>query len=320
MATTFTDTGVSYAGEFAGKYISAALLSGSTLANNEITIMPNVKFKEVVQNVATGNLISSASCDFTDSSSITLTERVIEPQELQVNLEVCKSSFLNNWQALEMGFSAHHELPQSFEDFMIAHVAEKVAEEIEKNIWQGDTAGSAPVNHFDGFEKLIDAVTPGGEITAATVTAANVVDELGKIVDAIPSAVYSKTDLKVYVSSNIARAYQRALGGFAALQNVAGTENVSDRGGNGYLGQGFVGRKPMNFDGVDLVMCPGLADNTAIATPASNLFFGTGLLNDHNEVRVIDMAQYDGSQNVRIIMRMTAGVQFGVAGDIVLYN
>lgn len=315
MATTFTDTGVTYAGEFAGKYISAALLSGSTLANNEITIMPNVKFKEVVQNVATGNLISSASCDFTDSSSITLTERVIEPSELQVNLEVCKASFFNNWQALEMGFSAYHELPQSFEDFMIAHVAEKVAEEIEKNIWQGDTGGSAPVNHFDGFAKLIEAASGVNDVNSTSVTAANVVDELGKIVDDIPSGVYSKSDLKMYVSSNIARAYQRALGGFAAI----GTANNTVVGPS-YQDQSFVGRKPMNFDGVDMVMCPGLADNTAIATPASNLFFGTGLLSDHNEVRVIDMAQYDGSQNVRIIMRMTAGVQFGVAEDIVLYN
>ena len=90
MATTNSIT-TTYAGEFAGKYISAALLSGSTLANNEITILPNVKFKEVVQNVASGNLLSSASCDFTPSSSVTLTERIIEPQELQVNLELCKS-------------------------------------------------------------------------------------------------------------------------------------------------------------------------------------------------------------------------------------
>ena len=314
MATTNTIT-TTYAGEFAGKYISAALLSGSTLANNEITIMPNVKFKEVVQNVASGNLLSSASCDFTPSSSVTLTERIIEPQELQVNLELCKSNYLSTWQAMEMGFSAYHEFPTSFADFLIAHVAEKVAEEIEKNIWQGDTAGSAPTNHFDGFEKLIDAVTPGGEVTATSVTAANVVDELGKIVDALPSAVYSKSDLKVYVSSNIARAYQRALGGFAAIGTASNTVV-----GPSYQDQSFVGRKPMNFDGVDLVMCPGLADDTAIASPASNLMFGTGLLNDHNEVRVIDMSQYDGSQNVRIIMRMTAGVQFGNASDIVLYN
>jgi hypothetical protein len=216
---------------------------------------------------------------------------------------------------MEMGFSAYHEFPASFADFLIAHVAEKVAEEIEKNIWQGDTTGSAPTNHFDGFTKLIEAASNVNDVDSTSVTAANVVDELGKIVDALPSATYSKSDLKVYVSSNIARAYQRALGGFAAIGTAADTVV-----GPSYQDQSFVGRKPMNFDGVDLVMCPGLADNTAVASPASNLMFGTGLLSDQNEVRVIDMAEYDGSQNIRVIMRMTAGVQFGIAEDIVLYN
>jgi hypothetical protein len=50
------------------------------------------------------------------------------------------------------------------------------------------------------------------------------------------------------------------------------------------------------------------------------LYFGTGLLSDHNEVKVIDMADLDGSQNVRVIMRFTAGVQYGIGGDIVLYT
>ena len=48
MATTTSITST-YAGEFAGKYISAALLSGSTLANDIITIKPNIKYKEVLK-------------------------------------------------------------------------------------------------------------------------------------------------------------------------------------------------------------------------------------------------------------------------------
>jgi len=40
-----------YAGEFAGKYISAALLSGKTLAEGNITIVPNVKYKQVMKAV-----------------------------------------------------------------------------------------------------------------------------------------------------------------------------------------------------------------------------------------------------------------------------
>ena len=41
MATTTSITST-YAGEFAGKYISAALLSGSTIENGLITVKPNV--------------------------------------------------------------------------------------------------------------------------------------------------------------------------------------------------------------------------------------------------------------------------------------
>ena len=52
----------------------------------------------------------------------------------------------------------------------------------------------------------------------------------------------------------------------------------------------------------------------------SNLFFGTGLLSDHNEVKVLDMADLDGSQNVRFIMRYTAGVQYAIVEDIVSYG
>jgi len=57
-----------------------------------------------------------------------------------------------------------------------------------------------------------------------------------------------------------------------------------------------------------------------VAAQKSNLFFGTGLMSDQNEVKVIDMANIDGSQNYRIIMRYTAGVQFGIGQDIVYYG
>ena len=62
-----------------------------------------------------------------------------------------------------------------------------------------------------------------------------------------------------------------------------------------------------------------MSDNTMIAAEKSNLFFGTGLLSDQNEVRVIDMGDTDGSQNIRVIMRFTAGVQYAQVSDIVLY-
>ena len=74
------------------------------------------------------------------------------------------------------------------------------------------------------------------------------------------------------------------------------------------------------FNGVKIVACNGLADNNIIVSQKSNLFFATGLLSDHNEVKVLDMADLDGSKNVRFIMRYTAGVQYAVVDNIVSYG
>lgn len=288
-----------YAGEFAGKYISAALLSGNTIAQGGITVKPNVKYKEVVKKVATSGLIGNASCDFTDAGSLTLTERILQPEEFQVNLELCKKDFRSDWEAVQMGYSAYDNLPPKFADFLIGHVAAKVAEQTEQNIWQGT---DATAGEFDGLSTLLAADGDVVDVTGTTVTSANVIAELGKIVDAIPSAVYGKEDLKIYVSSNIAKAY------------------VSAQAALGYRDLYHVGKTEMNFQGIPLFVANGLADNDAVAAETSNLYFGTGLLADHNEVKVIDMADLDGSQNVRIVMRFTAGVQYGIGSDIVLYT
>lgn len=308
MATTTSIT-TSYAGEFAGQYISAALLSGSTLDNGLISIKPNIKFKEVIKKVSTDGLVKDAGCDFDPTSTLTLTERILEPTSQQVNLQLCKKDFQSDWDAVSMGISAFDSLPPSFADFLIGHVAAKVAQRTEQSIWNGAAATNGD---FAGFKELMLADADVTDVGAgAAVTAANVIEKLGLVVDSINSTIYTSEDLFIYVSQNVARAYVRALGGFQATIGAAGLDN---QGTQWYNGGG------LTFDGVKIAVANGLADNTMVAAEKSNLFFGTGLLSDNQEVKVIDMADIDGSQNVRVVMRFTAGVQYGIGSDIVLYS
>ena len=306
MATSITTT---YAGEFAGKYISAALLSADTIEGGGITVKPNVKYKEVMKTLSTNALVKDAACDFADQSTVTLAERVLQPDEFQVNLELCKKDFHNDWEAVQMGYSAFDSLPPSFADFLIGHIAAKVAQKTEENIWQG---AAATAGEFDGFTALLAADATVIDVVGTTVTAANVITELGKVVDAIPTSVYGKEDLYIYVSQSIARAYVRALGGFGA--NGLGANGVNNAGTTWFNGGDLA------FDGVKLFVCSGMPDNDMVAAQKSNLFFGTGLLSDHNEVKLLDMSDLDGSMNVRVVMRFTAGVQFGIGADIVYYT
>lgn len=308
MADSITS---SYAGEFAGKYIAAALLSADTLDGGGITIRPNVKFKETMRTLSTNGLVKDAACDFSDASDVTIADRVLTPKELQVNLQLCKKDFHNQWEAEQMGYGAFDELPASFTDYLIGYVADKVAQKTEQMIWEG----TGSTNEFSGLTTLIAAdidLPAAQEIAGTSVDATNVIAQLGLIVDAIPSSVYGKEDLYIYVSQNIARAYVRALGGFGA--SGLGANGVNNAGTTWYNGGDLA------FDGVKLFVCSGLADNTAMAAQKSNLFFGTGLLSDHNEVKVLDMSDLDASQNVRFVMRFTAGVQYGFASDIVTYG
>ena len=308
MATTTSIT-TSYAGEFAGEYISAALLSGSTLDSGLISIKPNIKFKEVIKKVATDGLVKNAGCDFDPTSTLTLTERIIEPKSLQVNLQLCKADFRNDWDAVSMGYSAFDSLPPSFADFLLSHVAAKVAQKTEQDIWNGAAATNGS---FAGFKELMLADADVVDVGAgAAVTAANVVEKIGIVVDSLLPTLYTSDDLFIYVSQNVARAYVRALGGFQATIGAAGTDN---KGTQWYNGGG------LSFDGVKIAVANGLPDNTMIGAEKSNLYFGTGLLNDAQEVKVLDMADIDGSQNVRVVMRYTAAVQYGLGSEIVLYS
>jgi hypothetical protein len=303
-----------YAGEFAGQYIAAALLSAKTLDNKYVTIMPNVKYREVIQKIAVANIVNDASCDFTTSGSVALTERLITPKELQVNLQLCKQNFVQSWEALQLGYSAFDEIPKSFTDYLISYVGGNVAQATELSIWQGVNATNG---QFGGFQTTLSAsvaaadgvisAKSGSTVISGSIDSSNVISVLNNVVATIPNTVYGKEDLLLYVPTNVAKAYQQALAGGAV-------------GANGWNNQMNVGDKPFNFNGIEIVMCPGMSDSKVVAAQKSNLFFGTGLLSDYNEVKVLDMSDIDGSQNFRIIMRYTAGTQVGILSDVVYYG
>ena len=301
MALSITST---YAGEFAGKYIAAALLSSNTIEKGGIEVKPNIKLKEVIKKVATSGLIANSSCDFTDAGDVTLTERIIQPEEFQVNLQLCKTPFVSDWEAAQMGYSAFENMPPKFSDFFIGHISAEIAAKNEQNIWVG---ANATAGEYDGLVTLAKADSDVSDITGTTVTSANVIAEIGKVIDACPNAIYGKEDLYLYVSKNVAKAYVRAL----AAQG-GGYENR--------VNMWYNMDSPLSFDGVSIFLANGLNDNQMMLAQKSNLYFGTGLLNDLNLVKVLDMADLDGSQNVRFVCRYTAGVQYGIGSEIVLYD
>jgi len=310
MATTNNIT-TTFAGEAARDYLTAALLTGNTLANNLITIKPNIKFKHALRRADSTAGIADASCDFSATGTVTLDERSLEPKELQVNKQFCKDDFQSDWDAMSMGISAHDKLPPNFQSFIIEHHVKLVSRQTEIDIWQGTaTAGS-----FIGLETrmLTEADQPTAqEVTGTGLTAANIIAEMRKVVDATPTRLKSLDDFRIYIPVSAKTFYIQALGGFGA----------SGLGANGIQGNGsmWFQNGPLTIDGFQIEVAHGMSDDVMIAGPKSNFFFGTGLMNDQNMVKILDMADIDLSQNVRLGMRYTAATQIAFGGDVITYG
>lgn len=297
----------SYSGQHAGEFLAAGLLSNDTVSNGGVTVKANVLHKEVLNTVSTsGNLITSASCDFTDSGDVAMNERILQVEDFQINSKICKSTFANDWLAAEAGFSAHRDMPSTFEKFIIEYFAGKISDQMERTIWGGVNANAG---EFDGIATLAAADSNVIDVTSSAITSGNILDKLAEVANAIPGAKVYSPDMKIYLSSKDMQKYVRSLGGFAA--NGTGAAGIENKGSLWYDGQG------LKFDGISLFHAPGLAENTILAAESTNLFYGLSLLSDTQEIKVIDTSATLGDDNVRFVARFSAGVQYGIGSEIV---
>lgn len=310
LSTTVSVTST-YAGDFAGQYINAALLAGKTLGEGNITIKPNIAYKQVVKKLATSaTILQDAACDFTPTATVTLTERILEPKQIMVNLQLCKKDFISDWESAQMGYSSFKNLPKNFSDFLIGNISQSIGASIETSIWQGITGVTGT---FDGFCYNFKADSDVHDVSGTTITASNVQAELAKVVAELATLKIWNQGQKpvIYCATDVISNYLISLGGFGA----------SGLGANGYKGEGpnqeFT--QKLFYAGIELIEAPGLATSEMVGAQPDNLWFGTGLLNDTNQVKVLDMADTDGSDNVRFVARFSAGVQYGIGSEIVYY-
>ena len=297
-----------FAGRSAGFYISAALKEANSL--NFMTSMENVKYKAVIQKMESGSEMADSTCDFTTAGTLVLTEAIITPKDLQVNLEICSKNLLDSWESLEMRAGAGAPAPASFDDYLISHLAGRISQGVEKAIWSGNdaTGGSftglttAAVGRLVVDATVIDVANVGGAATAFSAT--NIIENLQNATAAIPSNVYTKEDLYIYMSPKSYRLY------ISAISTL-----------------GYVNAYSMNgdydavFEGIKIAVCNGMTNDTLVAAERSNLFFGTDLLSDQtSRIDLLDMSTLDGSDNIRLLARYSGGVQVGIGADVVLVS
>lgn len=297
MAFTVTSN---YAGKAFGQYISAALKEAKSLEG--LTVLENIKYKENIRKMAGSGLVANATCDFTDAGTLALTEAVLTPKNLQINVDLCKKTLLSGWEAEEMKAGAFNRTAPSFDQYVLAYFGELIADSVESSIWSG---AAATAGQFEGFlTGTTGAFAVNGNVVAssasAAYTAANIIANLQILVADIPANVYGRDDLRIYMNMKTYRFYISAI-------STLGYVNAYNMNGD-YV--------PV-FEGITIQPCPGMPDNKMVAAETSNLFYGTDLLSDDTNIKMLDMTQLDGSDNMRVVAKFSGGVQVGIGADVV---
>ena len=304
MATTQTVSS-NYAGKAAGEIIGQAFKEADTLSKGLVTLLQNVNTKISLRRIRYTDGTVGYTCGFTPSGAVVLNERSIEPVKLMNSLEICKETFRDTWSDDLFGGSAFNDtMASDIQSAILAEVLASTAERTDNLIWNGD---SAVAGQWDGYTKLFGAdaavikANSGFVPQAAPITKANVLAAFELVTGVIPTALRRKT-LVFAVSPDVADAYTKFLIANGSANGLGGDANTN-----------------LIYGRYSIEVVNGLADNTIVLYEAKNLVFATGLLGDHNEIRVKDMDDVLLDGFVRMKMVYNGGVNYYNSEEIVYY-
>tara|TARA_R100000329_G_scaffold132814_1_gene112385 strand:+ start:115 stop:1101 length:987 start_codon:yes stop_codon:yes gene_type:complete len=299
-----------YAGKLALPYVTAAVKSPDTVAKGYVRTIDGLNAKAVISNLGISDPIVSAACSFSSSNDTSLTEQVLTLTDYKVNEEICRGTIFPTWIGENMDRNGN--LPGTFEDFLLSTVAGKAGEQLEKGIWMGKVDNS---NNSVGFTSNNGGNDAAGFAASAckdftTVTfgdalaVGDILDDMASVFNAAVGigGLTSKPGFGFYMNS---KTYALVI---QALAKAGSNQGINNAG----VSQDF---SNITYFGYPIYVCPGMFDNNIVATYRENLVFGTNLATDWTEARIIPTYQYDGSDNVRIVMNFAIGVQTAVATD-----
>jgi hypothetical protein len=295
----------SYAGKLALPYVTAAVKSPDTIAKGYVRIIDGLNKAARITNVGVTDPVVAAACGFSSENDTSLTEQVLTLTDLKVNEEICRGTVFPTWIGENMDRNGN--LPTSFSDFLLASVAAKAGAHIENMIWKGSSPFGIGFQSDDG--SLDDT---GIEASAmkdfhevdldGAITTADILDDLAAVYDKVVGSVQgilSKPGFGFYMNHKTYALYAQKLAAATTFQQLGAAGNFD----------------ALTYMGFPIYVCPGMFNDTIVATYPENLVVGTNLATDWTEARIIPTYQFDGSDNVRVVMNFAIGVQTAVGTD-----
>ena len=270
-------------------------------------VQVGVKSAEALNILDSTVYFQTDGCGYTSSGSTTFSQRTITVGKIKVEETLCPKTLEAKWMQTQIAAGSPTAVP--FEQAISESKASVIAKQLEVAMWQGDTATSNTnpnTNKFDGFNKIIDAVSAstvvGNTSSATAITTTNVEALVDDIYNALPADIAEADDLVLWVGIDTFKKYTTALRNSNLFHYAVEAEGLE-----------------MMVPGTNLKMIGtgGLnGSNRMYAGRFSNFFVGTDLANEEEEVKYWYSMDND---TVRFRMTCKYGVQVAFPDQIVRF-
>ena len=265
--------------------------------------LPGIKSATKLANVSFGSILQSSTCAFTAPHD-SLNAIDIDVCALSAMAQICQFDLEQSFLSLQMAAGSNGSFEvASFMSYYWETMSMQIGEDVELLRWQGDTASlDSLLSLCDGYIKKLLADAAVVDVANVAITSGNVIAQLTLILNAAPASIKrKKADLRLYVSSNIATAYELA----------AATGNTQT-----YVTTPLA----LTFLGIKMVVAEGLPNDTAVLTLKNNLIYAFDSEADAKALRAVNLNDTVAEPYLRTRANLKVGFWYTNPTEIVLYS
>jgi hypothetical protein len=265
--------------------------------------LPGIKSATKLANVTFGNILQSSTCAFSAPTDA-LDAIDIDVCALSAMAQICQFDLEQSFLSLQMAAGSNGSFEvASFMSYYWETMSMQIGEDVELLRWQGDTDSVDPLLSLcDGYLKRLLADADVVDVANVAITSTNVIAQLTAILNAAPATIKrKKADLRFYVSSNIATAYELA----------AATGNTQT-----YVTTPLA----LTFLGIKMVVAEGLPNDTAVLTLKNNLIYAFDSESDAKALRAVNLNDTVAEPYLRTRANLKVGFWYTNPTEIVLYS
>jgi hypothetical protein len=286
--------------------IKKMILGGRTI--QFFTVQPDIKSAASINLLSSDLVAQAGGCGFNDAGETILTQNTLNVCPLKVNESICIDT-LEQYYTQSLLNPGSYDTNFGFEQLYAEEKVSQISSLIDTLIWQGDTSATGQTALCDGMIYLAEntysgSVVNGNTSAATAITANNIIGLVDDMIQSVPVNIINMDDLYLFMGYDTYRLYAIALRN-ANLFHYTGQEN-----------QGETFSQMVPGSNVRVVAVKGLnGTNKMFLSTKSNLFFGTDLLNDYENLQIFYSQDF---QEVRVVAKWKSGVN-AAFWDYVVY-